>query len=102
AEETELYSPPEVLLLPQSLPGTGGVGDDPDASGEAGAAAGGGATGGGASGGGVDCTRNSSSSNCVHISSRMHYGYDMWSVGVLMLELLFGSPHVWSLPPRTQ
>lgn len=26
----------------------------------------------------------------------------MWSVGVLWLELLLGTPHVWTLSPRTQ
>lgn len=30
------------------------------------------------------------------------YRYDMWSVGVVMLELILGSPHVFEINDRTR
>jgi hypothetical protein len=30
------------------------------------------------------------------------YRYDIWSVGVVMLELMVGSPHVFQISDRTR
>jgi serine/threonine protein kinase len=48
----------------------------------------------------------------VLFSSRYHYNpalhlprgqaHDVWSAGVILLELVLGSPHVFQLPPSTR
>ena len=31
-----------------------------------------------------------------------YFAYDMWSIAVLWLEFIFGTPHVFELPTKTQ
>lgn len=40
--------------------------------------------------------------NCTLIYLLRMNRYDMWSVGVVMLELIMGSPHVFELSDRTR
>ncbi|KAJ3675586.1 hypothetical protein LUZ60_004628 [Juncus effusus] len=40
--------------------------------------------------------------NWFHVPNNLQMKYDMWSVGVVMLELILGSPHVFLISDRTR
>ncbi|KAJ3697501.1 hypothetical protein LUZ61_001206 [Rhynchospora tenuis] len=40
--------------------------------------------------------------NWFHVPNDVRMKYDMWSIGVVMLELIVGSPHVFQLSGRTR
>ena len=59
------------------------------------------------------CFRAHGAATCMDTSSRLHRAefvliqayspaVDMWSVGVVILELILGSPHVFQISDRTR